>query len=226
MPAYRSEAEAEIRTEVVAHLRRNRPEARIIHEINAWQLGNRIDVLAVSPAEIVAVEIKSARDKLHRLEDQMRAMQDVAHHAYAAIHEKFLVEQRTNQWAAHYERDGQYFMRNLPDDLRRMGVWVYPRKRRAVEGGFDGLERWNIDKPALNKTLPAAALDMLWRDELYQLCGNLRIAVPKRATRRDMMDLLRWLCAGRELTTGICRALRRRECVEADSPIIDSKEVA
>lgn len=48
MPAYRSEAEAEIRVEVVALLRRQMPGCRIIHEINCAVWGpNRIDVMAV-----------------------------------------------------------------------------------------------------------------------------------------------------------------------------------
>jgi len=34
MPAHRSDAEAEIREAVVQHLRRARPEARIMHEVN------------------------------------------------------------------------------------------------------------------------------------------------------------------------------------------------
>ncbi len=107
MPAYRSSAEAEIRDAVVARIRKQRPGARIIHEINVSTYGpNRIDVLAVDRAEIIAVEIKSAKDKLDRLPAQIAAMRGAAHRVVAAIHEKFLVEQVTNEFAAHEERDG------------------------------------------------------------------------------------------------------------------------
>ncbi|WP_278118673.1 hypothetical protein [Mesorhizobium sp. WSM4887] len=72
MPAYRSSAEAEIRDAAVARLRQRRPNARIIHEINVSSNGpNRIDVLAVDRAEIIACEVKSAKDKLDRLPAQL-----------------------------------------------------------------------------------------------------------------------------------------------------------
>ena len=65
MPAYRSEAEADVRDAVVARLRTIRPDARIMHEVNCSLFGpNRIDVIAVSPQEIISVEVKSAKDKL------------------------------------------------------------------------------------------------------------------------------------------------------------------
>jgi hypothetical protein len=74
MPAYRSSDEGEIREAVVAHLLTLRPSARIIHELNCSTYGpNRIDVRAVTPAEILAVEINSQKDKLDRLPAQIAA---------------------------------------------------------------------------------------------------------------------------------------------------------
>lgn len=79
--------------ELVERLRRIRPEARIIHEIqSACQGPNRIDLIAVSRSEIIAVEIKSERDKLDRLPAQVGAMLGCAHHVIAALHERFLAE--------------------------------------------------------------------------------------------------------------------------------------
>lgn len=221
MPAYRSEAEAEIREEVVDHLRKHRPEARIIHEINAGSFGNRIDVLAVSPAEIIAVEIKSAKDKLDRLSDQLHAMRRVAHHAYCAIHEKFLVEYKTNQWAAHYERDGVYYMRDLPKPFRYGPAWIYPRRVRSANRGMDNLARWRVEDTRPTTPLPSGSIDMLWRDELYSLCADLRVPVRKRANMAEMQNALRWCCTGRDLTRGVCAALRRRECCEADPAVTE-----
>lgn len=42
MPAYRSEAEGEVRQAVVEYLRIQRPNARIIHEINSSYGGRRV----------------------------------------------------------------------------------------------------------------------------------------------------------------------------------------
>lgn len=223
MPAYRSPAEAEIRDAVVARIRKHRPDARIIHEINVSTYGpNRLDLIAVDREEIIAVEIKSAKDKLDRLPAQVEAMRWSAHHTIVALHEKFLVEQSTNQWAAHYERDGVYFLKKLPDGLRRVHAWVYPEIRRNPKAnGWDHLARWRFPDRHAESTLPHGALSFLWRDELYELCGAFRIPVGKKATMGPMARALRWHCTGKELTRGICAMLRARRCVEADPEIVE-----
>lgn len=208
MPAYRSAAEAEVRDAVVARLRELRPDARIMHEVNASSFGNRIDVLAVSPAEIIAVEVKSAKDKLDRLPDQLKAMEGCAHHAIAALHEKFLVEQPTNKWASEYERDGQHFLRVPPACAPFSRTWIFPEEKR-----------WRDPEPALNKPLPAAALGMLWRNELLEMCGKYSVSAGKRPVMETMLAALRWQLTGRDLTKGICAALRARKCIEADAEL-------
>ena len=221
MPAYRSSAEGEIRDAVVAHIRAQRPGARIIHEINANSFGSRIDVLSVDLAEIVAVEIKSAKDKLDRLPAQMTAMRGVAHHAFVALHEKFLVEAVTNPHAAHSERDGVFYRRSLPDSVDYARGWVFPQRRRAMlPEGWDSIEKWNFPSLRQEQALPSGALGLLWRDELYDLCGQMRISVPRRVDMATMLAALRWQCTGAELTRGICRALRARICVEADKAVV------
>ena len=223
MPAHRSEAEAEIRVEVVRHLRAARPIARIIHEINVCQGGNRIDVLAVDVEEIIAVEIKSKKDKIDRLPAQMEAMTSVAHHSIAAIHEKFLVEWGpASSRAAHYERDGEYYMGEPPKCCgSARETWVYPIRRRSLdpEWELDRLAKWSVPQAKMLESLPAGALDMLWRDELQWVCFANQIAAGPRSTRGQMMHDLRWLCSGKELPRGICAALRARQCVEADDPV-------
>ncbi len=229
MPAYRSPAETEIREAVVARIRARRPRARIIHEINVSTYGpNRVDLIAVDEAEIIAVEIKSAKDTLTRLPAQAEAMRSVAHHVIVALHEKFLIEKVTNRWTAHSERDGHFFMQDLPDIVRvHAGIeaWVYPERRRAMlppaENGFDGLASWRFPAAPMDIALPGAALDMLWRDELWQLCGRLRVSAGPRSTIGEMARALRWLCTGKELTRGICAALRARRCAEADPEIVE-----
>ena len=92
MPAYRSDAEGEIRDAVVQKLRMIRPNARIMHEINILNGVNRVDVMAVDVAEIISVEIKSEKDKLARLADQMAAMRRVLQVAVAAADRKISAE--------------------------------------------------------------------------------------------------------------------------------------
>ena len=191
MPAYRSDAEGEVRQAVVARLRQIRPNARIMHEVNVSSFGNRVDVLAVDRAEIIAVEIKSAKDKLDRLADQVKAMLGCAHHTIAAVHEKFglaAVREATGWRATH---------------------WFYPADTAY----------WTEPRPSPTIPLPSGALDMLWRDELLTMCGKFSVCVGKRPTMGHMIPALRWQLTGRDLTLGICAALRARICVEADEAV-------
>lgn len=208
MPAYRSEAEAEIRVPVVERLREIIPGCRIIHEINAASFGNRIDVLAVGRDRIAAVEIKSSKDKLDRLEDQLTAMRGVAHHVFAAIHEKFLEDRPKINCVV------------PPEQCRRAcAVWVYPRRER---GGWSPGSEWEARarwvKPEV--CLPANAIHALWRDELHAICRGLNVGAVSKLTMPEAIDLIRWHMTGAEITRAICAALRARECVEADAPIV------
>lgn len=225
MPAYRSEAEAEIRTAVVERLRELRPNSRIIHEINVCELGNRVDVLAVGDAEIIAVEIKSSKDKLDRHPAQAEAMNGVAHFVIAALHEKFLVEQNTNERAAHYERGGEFYLRKPPEVVGVRNYWIFPEVRRATgSSGYDNMSPWVGIPSHDERPLPEGAIDMLWRAELYELCGLLGTPVARKATMGVMISSLRWHVTGAELTRGICTMLRARTCIEADQPIMAAND--
>lgn len=223
MPAYRSPDEGEVREAVVARLRQMMPAARIMHEVNAASFGNRIDVLAVDKAEIAAVEIKSKKDKLDRIPDQIKAMTGVAHHVIVALHERFLVETPTNQWAAHTERDGKFYRAALPDVVDRLGTkvksWVYPLRDRAITAGGYNDYLWNAPQPVFAEALPSGALNMLWQAELVTMCARHRVPANSRATMDFMRRALRWHLTGAELTRAICAALRARECIEADPAI-------
>lgn len=225
MPAYRSDAEAEVRDAVVAHLRQHRPDARIMHEVNASSFGNRIDVLAVDRSEIIAVEVKSAKDKLDRLPDQLKAMRGVAHHSIAALHEKFLVPTKCGAHAAHFEKGGEHFYGAVPHFVGWRQAWIYPVRGRAmVSSWHDDLLNWHMPEPALQKPLPAGAIDMLWAAELRDMCARFSVSTSPRATMEHRVNALRWQLSGRDLTIGICAALRSRKCIEADPEIEWSME--
>lgn len=210
MPAYRSADEAEIRGAVVERLRLLRPGHRIIHEIqNACQGPNRIDLIAVGPAEIIAAEIKSKKDKIDRLPAQITAMRGMAHHVIAAIHEKFLISPA-------YKNAGAD-SKGPPKEARGATVWAYP-EAGAEAGRTWGCAAWEEPRQAVTQCLPWTALDMLWAGELRTLCDELGIAATSRSTRPQMMAALRWRAPGGDLTKGICAALRQRVCIEAAPP--------
>ena len=208
MPAHRSSAEAEVRDAVVARLRQFRPKARIMHEINACGFGNRIDVLAVDRAEIIAVEVKSEKDKLDRLPDQISAMRGVAHHVIAALHEKFLLPYQHNEKVV-----------LPPSEARGATVWAFPLR---ADRNSIGIDPWTEPRFSLTLPLPANALHMLWANELRHLCLKLGVPADSRTTMPCMVNALRWRCTGEQLTKGICAALRARVCIEADDPILEA----
>ncbi|WP_156959047.1 hypothetical protein [Labrenzia sp. DG1229] len=75
------------------------------------------------------------------------------------------------------------------------------------------------------RVLPPGALHVLWSEELHRLCCKLGIKAPARATKDAMCRDIRWLASGKEITRGICDALRCRDCLEADPPI-ETEEAA
>lgn len=202
MPTYRSDAEAEIREPVVSRLREIIPGCRIIHEINAESFGNRIDVLAVGEDRLAAVEIKSEKDTLVRLPNQISAMKSVTHEVFAAIHERFLVNLRGNAMP--------------PNEARGSTVWVYPRSIRV--GHVDCSDNWNQSGNS-HRCLPDGAIEILWREELHAVCREIGIGGVTKLNRRQAIDVIKWSMTGAEVTRMICKTLRERKCVEADPPI-------
>jgi len=212
MPAYRSAAEGEVRDAVVSHLRTIRPDARIIHEINCSNFGpNRIDVLAVSPSEILAVEVKSSKDKLDRLPAQIASMSLCANRVYAALHERFLVP------LGRPEHDMGVCM---PEQARGAIAWIFPRLDRKghVWCGSNWVEKDRWDKPKL--CIPVGAINMLWRDELHHICATLGV---KKLNMPEAIDAIRWHMSGEQITRAVCATLRARACPEADPQILTTE---
>jgi hypothetical protein len=211
-----STAEREIRDAVVARLRALRPEARIVHELNVDTGRNRIDVAAISSEELIAVEIKSERDKTNRLVEQAQAFAAVSHHLIVCAHEK--------HWSkASWQRD------DLPPSelpaLKKASIagpgptlWRYPE----IEGGYrEGEWREPRDRFSKRQWQPHATrfLDLLWRDELFRVCRRHRIPVDSRSSRLPMIGDCAWLMTGREICRAVCAELRCRPFAEADPPV-------
>lgn len=216
MPAHRSEAEKEIRDAVVWKLRKARPDARIIHEINLLDGKVRADVMAVCRSEIITVEIKSAKDKLDRLEAQIDAMQRTSHTAIAALHRKFLPENtvETSLITPRLE-----FMKY--DQI----VWWHPSAQDMAEAHHPAFT-W-AEPPienGLQNPLPTEALTLLHAHEMRTACANLGLPLPPRPNMKQMERALRWGVSGRDICLQICAALRSREwAAEADDPMTISE---
>lgn len=211
MPAHRSEAEAEIREAVVAKLRRLRPGARIINEINVLDGRVRVDVMAVDRAEIITVEIKSERDKLDRLPTQLDAMRRTSHTPIAALHRKFMPDPEATLAPR---------LDFMPYDQL---VWWYPTAQDMAEAHHPAFT-WRDPDPMdhLQKALPPEAMSLLHSHEMKTVCAEVGLSLPPRSNMKSMERFLRWGATGRQITLGICKALRAREwAAEADPPILD-----
>ena len=194
-----SQAERDMRDLVVQRLRKLRPEARIIHEVNCWGSGSpRVDVMAVSPDELVGVEIKSERDTLDRLALQVKAFRDRMH-LVLCVH------------GVH--RQNPEYPRFRGDE-----EWPYP---------VEDLKRWTLHRFRRTPAASSNLLGMLWHEELASIAARHTCNVTRSATRGAMITVLALDLTGREVRREVCRCLRLRRFAEADPPIEDAEtEVA
>jgi len=189
-----SQAERDMRDLVVRRLRELRPEARIIHEVNCGGSGSpRIDVVAVSPEELIGVEIKSERDSLDRLEHQVGHFRE-RFHLVLCLHD--------------VHRKGPLYYRARGDEM-----WRYP---------VESPKEWKLHRFARIPASGANLLWMLWHDELVDVSRRAEISVPARAGRKKMIVALTLDLTGRRIHREVCRCLRRRRFAEADPPIEDA----
>lgn len=140
-----SAAEERIRAVAEAALRQYFPDARIIHELMLQQWGRRIDLAAVTPQRLIVVEIKSERDVLTRLADQVKQAKLVADAVIVCVAAKHL------------------------EKARDIGGWLETcaEDKICVE-----IERHHMRK-AMEATCNAPArLQMLWAEELRVVAGT------------------------------------------------------
>lgn len=194
-----SQSERDIRAAVVNRARDLWPDARIIHELNVEHGQCRADVAAVTETELVLFEIKSERDKLHRLSNQLRQFGPVCHHVIVAAHEK---------WCG-----GSSLPNGDVDPIIRFAghghLWIYPR-----------LDRWS--KP-WTPTVPWThrMLRLLWTEELRDVAQEYGLEGAKRMAGYKLADYLARNMTGAAIEKAVCTTLRMRPFAEADAPVVE-----
>jgi len=209
----RSSAEYEIREAVVQRLRDEFPSGRIIHELNCEQGRNRIDVACVTPSLIISVEIKSEKDTLKRLADQVRSFQSCSHFVIVAAHEIFFEEFTYNNGLPGFRPNTELFKGSEQSQL-----WLYPRPDEVLKNRY----QWralDIRRAALIDT--RALMRLMWADELRMTVRNAGIQITgiARASKDHLTKVLWSQLTGAEITAATCRYLRAREFAEADPRI-------
>lgn len=197
-----SVAEERIRAKAEAMLRHLFPDARIIHELVLRQGGVRIDLAAVRPSYIAALEIKSERDVLTRLPGQVRAAMDVVDLFGVCVAAK------------HAEKVGPAY-----SDVAVVELPWGAHLLVEDENGFD-LKTYNAfhqdgwrhrAEPRLCN--PAARLEMLWADELRLIARRPKLS--RQPAKRHICETM----TGRQIRDAVCAALRARPFPRADPAI-------
>jgi len=213
--------EEEIRGAVVARLRQLMPGARIVHELNvAGQGSNRIDVAAIGKQAIVAVEIKSRKDTLKRLDEQWEAFARCCHYVVVAAHEKHFVEHREPGWSATTPTEIRLNHPGFDRWERRNRVWRFPRPEREPHR-YEAPWTFCPVKDVAKQPKASAMLAMLWASELRAECARHRLACDARRVMSSMVADMVWNMTGREICEAVCRQLRQRVFARADAPIVD-----
>lgn len=203
-----SVAEREIRDAVAAFARQRLAGSRIVHELVVG--GCRADLAAIQRDRITLFEIKSERDTLDRLPEQLK-------HFGAAGHATVVVAHRI--WFDETPYDNGNPRLAWPDAAPKVWpaeLWCYPE---PTAGNPFGMYQWQLPRPTLRQPHAERLLELLWRDELIAEAARHRIAVPRRARIPDIMADMAWLMTGREISEAVCRQLRMRPFPEADEPI-------
>ena len=206
-----SASEREIRDYAAGRLRQMIPGARIIHELVVG--GCRADLAAVTDERVTLVEIKSERDTLKRLPEQVRQFNRAAHEVIVIAHERW--------WDAEpYDNGAPRFVpgKELADGVKATTVWGYPEVADR-----DPYGAWSMQRQWSSQPEPHAArlLELCWKSELLAECSRHRISA---SSRTNMMTLIRdmtWHMTGAEIARSVCRQLRNREFPEAVAPIIE-----
>jgi hypothetical protein len=198
---------------IVPVLRKRWADARVIHELPLRYSSNRIDLAAVTPSEIISVEIKSSRDTSDRLEAQIRAFLPVSARVIVALAP-----------ADNLDLPGK--MQSTKGGSRWVKHWTEAQAILERIGSGQHIERWTvchetgrIEQPYWDRRYQvpwtARMLDMLWNSELETITGG------RTGTHEYLVRVADMTLTGAAARRAVCRALRARAAfdVASDPPI-------
>jgi hypothetical protein len=181
-----SAEERAMRDAVMAWGRRRWPDARILHELVIGE--RRIDLLFVSTGDLFAVELKSARDRLDRLDGQLREYAFYLPEVWIAI---------APRWEKHKAfRHGGHNV-----------IVVDPPKVA---------ERRRGEKPHRDELVCSRLLELLWGSEALAIAQRTDVlprVVHEPLPAAHVKKLLARLLTGNEIIREVCTELRARALV-------------
>lgn len=187
-----SEAEARIRVKAENLLRELFPSARIVHELDLC--GVRLDLAAITDDRLVLLEIKSERDTLSRLDNQVRFAHQIGGPLIICIAPRWIEDLKARSYWRNTEKlvetdDG------FADLHNREGQYASYWRTRLLREDQDRYDSW-------------ALMRLLLKPELYAL------AKPHGAKSKHDVSALQRIAhdnlTGREIRRGVMAALRAR----------------
>lgn len=208
---------------IVPRLRARWPGARIIHELPLRYSTNRIDLAAVTPREIVSVEIKSGRDVVDRLEAQLRAFLPISSRVIVALAPKWNMALPDKKVEFTHPKMGDVTSwsksrTECQEIIHRVGGETETWTVDADTGDVEITDQsYRDNKPWLVKML-----DMLHVAELVGIARRYRCWQGNRPVHLDLRNACADLMTGNEVVSAVCGALRARDAfaAESDPPII------
>jgi hypothetical protein len=180
--------------------------------------GCRADLAAVQPERVTLVEIKSRKDTLKRLEEQVRQFTRAAHEVIVIADEKWFD-------ATPYKSGAPRFVPS--EALQQAGanvtIWAYPENEARPNYSAWSIPRWWA---TFAEPHAARLLEICWKDELLAECRHHRIPATSRTNMPTMIRDMALLMTGREIARAVCRQLRMRSFPEADAPIFEERTAA
>lgn len=210
-----SKEERDMRDEVIPHLRLLFPRCRIIHELNVSNGVRRLDIAAVNDSQIIGVEIKSCRDKLDRLDGQIKEYRKVCDFVITLADEKFFEHFDYSDGSKGYRPKQE-----LSDKSSGSSLWHYPRI--TGETFRHNYYDWNCKRYHSNLTDTKPLLDLLWAEELREIVREYDLAKKgvNQMAMHTSIPLLWESLTGGQVKRAVCAKLMKREFADADKPIV------
>jgi hypothetical protein len=178
--------ELAMRAAVTAWGRARWPDCRVLHELAMGE--RRIDLVFVAQSDLIGVEIKSGRDRLDRLDGQMKEYGRYLPEVWVAV---------APRWRDH------------EDVIHRRGnLLVVPSTGNAfIQKPAPG------ERPYRDELVCSRVLELLWYDEAARIAVRTDVVphrVPKQFRKDKLLKLLARLLTGNQILTEVCRELRER----------------
>jgi hypothetical protein len=183
-----SPEEARIRAAIASWGQRRWPGYRCIHEVALSE--RRIDMAFVGIKDIAGIEIKSSRDRLDRLEEQIEEYRRWLPEIWVAVATRW-----QHHEAVRSARGNLIVVDDRPGDSCA-AIELRPGRR-----------------PYRDELVCSRMLGLLWREEaarIAQRTGVIPGTSPTRDPRHKILPLLARLLTGNEIMREVCTELRQR----------------